>query len=400
MRLFLLGWLAVSLFNLGATARADDATWQQTLATARGQTVYFYAWAGDQKINAYIRWAGDEVAQRFGIRLHHVKTADTGNLIATLLAEKAAGRNQGGRADLVWINGEHFHAMREAGLLHGPFAQALPNFRLVDIVGKPATITDFALPTDGYESPWGYAQLTFFHDAARLPSPPRSIAAILDWAKNNPGRFSYPAPPDFIGTTFLKQVLIAHVTDRQILKSAPDDATFNTTTAPLWSYLDALHPHLWRQGRTFPPNSPALRQLLGDGEIDLAFAFNPAEAASSINQGLLPASVRAYILDGGTLANAHFLAIPFNANAPAAAKVVANFMLSPMAQAHKADPRIWGDPSVLALDRLTAEERAAFDALPRPITYPSVQELAHSHDEPHPDWTVRLERAWISRYGR
>lgn len=399
MRGFLFGLLAALLWT-AAPARANDDPWASTLAEARGQMVYFHAWAGDQKINAYIRWAGDELKRRFGISLHHVKTDDSGNVIATLLAEKAAGRTSGGRADLVWINGEHFHAMRDAGLLFGPFTSRLPHFRLVDTEGKPATVTDFALPTEGYESPWGYAQLTFFHDSARLAGPPRSSKAILAWARANPGRFTYPAPPDFIGTTFLKQVLIETIADKSILKIVPDDAAFDAATRPLWTYLDALHPHLWRRGRTFPPNGPAMRQLLGDGEIDIAFAFNPAEASSSIAQGLLPATVRAYILDGGTIANAHFLAIPFNAQARAAAMVTADFLLSPAAQARKADPRIWGDPTVMALDKLTAAQRQAFDALPQPLTYPAPAELARTHDEPHPGWTIRLERAWITRYGR
>ena len=51
-----------------------------------------------------------------------------------------------------------------------------------------------------------------------------------------------------------------------------------------------------------------LRQLLGDGEIDIAIAFNPADASAAIGRGELPSSVRTYIHDIGTLANVHFLA--------------------------------------------------------------------------------------------
>ena len=42
-------------------------------------------------------------------------------------------------------------------------------------------------------------------EAARVPAPPGSVAELLGWAKAHPGRLSYPLPPDFIGTTFLKQ---------------------------------------------------------------------------------------------------------------------------------------------------------------------------------------------------
>ena len=47
-------------------ARADNS-WATIEAEAKGQTVYFNAWAGSQNINAYLQWAGAEVRQRFGI---------------------------------------------------------------------------------------------------------------------------------------------------------------------------------------------------------------------------------------------------------------------------------------------------------------------------------------------
>jgi ABC-type uncharacterized transport system YnjBCD substrate-binding protein len=54
----------------------------------------------------------------------------------------------------------------------------------------------------------------------------------------------------------------------------------------------------------------------------------------------------------GTLGNTHFVAIPFNANAAAGAMVFADFLLSPEAQAHKQDVSVWGDPTVLAIEKL------------------------------------------------
>lgn len=395
--------LVTLLWTGGASADARepaDRPWAEITETARGQTVFFHAWAGDQKVNAYIRWAADALARRHDITLRHVKTSDTGEVVALLLAEKAAGRMRGGRVDLVWINGENFHALRAAGLLYGPFAERLPNFALVDTEGKPATVIDFALPTEGFEAPWGHSQLTFFYDSARIDAPPPSTEALLDWAKAHPGRFTYPAPPDFLGTSFLKQVLFEHTDKRALFERAPSDEDFAAAAAPLWAYLDALHPHLWRRGRTFPPSGPALRQLMADAEIDLAFSFNPADASSAISQGLLPESVRAYILENGTIANAHFLAIPFNAEAKEAAMVTANFLLSPEAQATKADPTVWGDPTVLDLDALTAKQKRAFEALPAPAAYPSAEGLARRLPEPHPAWVERLEQAWKTRYGR
>ena len=127
-----------------------------------------------------------------------MKLKDTAEAVAHVLAEKTAGRGDGGSVDLIWINGENFAAMKSNALLFGPFTQLLPNFALVDFKRNPTAAVDFTVPTDGLESPWGMAQFTFFHDSARVATPPRTIAALQVWAALHPGRFTYPAPPDFI----------------------------------------------------------------------------------------------------------------------------------------------------------------------------------------------------------
>jgi putative thiamine transport system substrate-binding protein len=138
---------------------------------------------------------------------------------------------------------------------------------------------------------------------------------------------------------------------------------------------------------------------MNDGEIDLALSFNPNEPSNAIANYELPDTVRSYVLEGGTIGNASFVAIPYNANAKAGALVLANFLMSPEAQARKQDPQVWGSGTVLALDKLGAEERAAFDAIERGVATLSPEELGQSLPEPHPSWMVRLEQDWTARYG-
>ena len=110
----------------------------------------------------------------------------------------------------------------------------------------------------------------------------------------------------------------------------------------MFAYLDELSPLLWRGGKAYPQNYPAMKQLLADGEVDIIFAFNPSEASSAIAAGELPDTVRSFTFPGGTLANTHFVAIPYNAAAKAGALVLADFLISPEAQAHKQDPEGMG----------------------------------------------------------
>ncbi len=385
-----------------AIAEPDVKDWPAVLKEADGQTIYWNAWGGSAQINAYIEWVGDTLAEAHNIDLVHVKLDDTANAVATVVAEKAAGKDQGGAIDLIWINGENFASMKRQQLLFGPdWATQLPNWQYVDVENKPTIVTDFTIPTDGMESPWGMAKMVFFHDSARsdVKSMPDSADDLLKWAEQNPGRFSYPQPPDFIGSSFLKQVLIEKVADRSVLLEPVDDATFKQVTAPLFDYLDQLHPNLWRQAKAFPKDYPSMSQLLADGEVDITFAFNPADASRGIANQELPDTVRSFTFSGGTLGNTHFVAIPYNASAKAAALVVADFLISPEAQARKQDPNIWGDPTVLAIDKLDADNAAMFAKLDLGIATLKPEELGPSLDEPHPTWMSKIEQEWASRYG-
>ncbi|WP_211029143.1 ABC transporter substrate-binding protein [Aeromonas dhakensis] len=376
--------LAGSLLFTQANA-GDNPQWQQTLEEAKGQTVYFNAWGGSPEINAYLVWTGQELAREYQVKLVQVKVDDIAQSVSQLLANKQAGKRSGGPIDLLWVNGENFKALKEQGLLGAPFTHELPNMALVD--GTLPVSEDFTVPVEGLEAPWGIGQLNLMVNGEEVSPLPTSAAALLTWSKAHPGRFTYPKPPQFHGSSFLKQILLELTPDPAPLYREATESDFAKVTAPLWAWLDELHPTLWRKGKLFPTSAAETRQLLDDGELAMAISFNPQEAQSAVQNGTLPPNVVAVAMAKGALTNSHFLAIPFNANARAGAKVVANFLLSPAAQERKAEPAFWGDPSVLRADALPATQQQA-----PALRFKSVA-------EPHPSWQLRLEAAWAERYG-
>jgi putative thiamine transport system substrate-binding protein len=396
--------LVLSAALLGAAPASADslADFDALAEAARGETVFFHAWSGDPTINAYIEWAGDEIEARYGIEVEHVRVTDTADVVGIVLAETAAGRDSGGSVDLVWINGENFIALKDAGLLYAPdgegWAHRLPNWELVDVAGNPSLTTDFTVPVEGFQAPWGTVQFSFYYDSAEIDETPSNLDELLAWVEANPGRFTYPQPPNFLGSTFLKLLLAYTIDDRDRLGAPLPEGEAEEALGPLFTYLDALHPHLWRSGRTFPANQAALRQLFGDGEIVIGFANNPAEASGAIARDEFPASTRSFVLDDGMIANSHFVAIPSNANAPEAALVVANFLMSPVAQLRKQDPAVWGDFTVLdiaALDQNIQDGFAALDLGPATLT---PTELGPAISEPHTSWLTAIEAMWAARY--
>ncbi|EOD2802111.1 ABC transporter substrate-binding protein [Klebsiella aerogenes] len=381
-------WLAALL--LAPTLANADENWQSISQQARGQTVWFNAWGGDPAVNRYLDWVSAEVKRDYAVDLRIVHIADAGDAVKRIQTEARAGRSRGGSIDLLWINGENFRTLKQANLLRSDWAEKLPNWRYVD-TRKPVR-EDFSIATDGAESPWGSAQLTFIARRSQLAQPPDSAQALLAFATAHPGSVTYPRPPDFTGTAFLEQLLVA-LTDRpEALRQPPQETSFAAVTAPLWAYLDRLHPLLWRQGRDFPLSPARMDAMLAQGTLQLSLTFNPLHAQQKAASGELPQDSYSFGFKQGMLGNVHFVAIPANARATAGAQVVANFLLSPQAQLRKADPQIWGDPSVLDPEKLNDAQRAAFYAVQPKATPPMLA-------EPHAAWVDALEQEWLRRYG-
>jgi len=375
-------WLTLlSVCILSFSSHAQS--WKEITDKAQGQTVYFHAWGGSQEINQYIQWAGQELKQQYGVELKHVKVTDIAETTTKLIAEKAAGQNESGSVDLVWINGENFKSMKSNGLLFGPFVESLPNWQYVN---KSLPVDkDFSEPTNGMEAPWGVGQLVFIYDHDKLNNPPESFAELLSYAKAFPNRITYPRPPEFHGTSFLKALLIELTDYDPALNQPVNEKNFDLVTAPLWHYLDELHPVAWRSGKQFPSGSAQMVQLLDDGQVDLAITFNPNAVYSAQAAGTLSRSTRTHAMKAGALSNIHFLAIPWNASAKEGALVAINFLLSPKAQSLKGELSVWGDPSVLETQYLTGTAQNT--------------RLFKSIAEPHPSWQPALEKEWQKRYG-
>ena len=389
---------AIILLLLSNTGFIQAQDWDTVVQNAKGQTVYFHAWGGNQSINQYLQWVGKQLQTRYKVQLKHVKITDTAISVNRILSEKRAGLYSNGSVDAIWVNGENFKTLKENDLLHDNFISTLPNNQYLDYENKPLT-KDFTLDTDGKEVPWGTAQLVFFYDSATVANAPKSAQELLAWSKAHKGKFTYPKPPEFHGITFVKQILLSlNYHDLAVFQKPVKSVLYKKYTQKVWQYFDQLHPNLWRNGKAFPKNSAALISLLDQGIIDIAISFNPYEAANQVLNGLLAPTIRTYTWDTGSVGNIHFIAIPFNTSSSAGAKVLANFLISPEAQARKANPKYWGDPTVLNQAILPQKESALFNQLEYSQVAPKF--LHKTLAEPDPSWVEVLELEWLQRYSQ
>lgn len=329
--------------------------------------VHFYGWGGSPQVNTYMRWVQQQLSAE-GIQLRHNKVAD----IAEVVKQVTAGHSN---ADLIWINGENFHALKAAGSLSV----------IVDNIAAVAALNpqlqwqyDFGEPVAGLEVPWGVGQFNLLARAAVFPEETVTPTDFLQAARNFPGRLSYPKPPDFHGTTFLKSLLLAlHPEHTQIFQQPVQQVNATELTAPLWRFLTELHPHLWQQGQSFPASAGEQVNYLAQGQLVMAVSFNPNDYKALVNTGRLPPSIQRHRFLGGAITNTHYLAIPKSAQNPEQAQQVIEFLLSERAQQRKADPSKWGDPSVLAQ---------------------TAQPLLTPAQEFHASWQRYLEQQWSARF--
>ena len=348
--------------NTGAEIAALQALpWDSVVARARGAHVVWRMWRGDPAINAYVdHWLAPRVLDQYAIALHAVD-AQGPEIVNALVTEREAGRDRG-VASLLWINGETFTQLRNERLLAGPWAGTLPNARYVDSASAYIA-RDFEQDPAGFESPWGSVQFALIYDSARTPSPPRTIAALGAWIRAHPGRFTHDQ--GFTGTTFLKTLLYASAGGVEHLQGGFDDLRYATARDSLFAWLRGVAPAFWRSGTTYPLDVAAMHRLFANGEIDFTMSNNQNEVVTKIRQGILPPTARPLLLRDGTIANSHYVGIPFNAPYPAAAMVVANLLLSPEAQYEKLRPDVWADGTVLDRARLPPAWRARFATIDR-----------------------------------
>jgi putative spermidine/putrescine transport system substrate-binding protein len=375
--------------------------WPAVAEAARGQEVRFFLWGGDDRINAFVSgWVAERAAESLGITVTRVGIADTAEAVNLILSERQAGMTEGGSVDLVWINGENFRTLKENGLIACGWAERLPNAALVDWT-DPSVATDFGVPVEGCEAPWSRAQFAFATDTARVAQPPRAMAALLDWIRAHPGRFTYAAPPDFNGSAFVRHVFVHVAGGSDALAGPFDQAAFDAVAPKAWALLNDLKPSLWREGATYPTSIAQLNQLFANGEVDFTFNYEPTAFGSGVEAGVLPPTTISFGLDDGTVANTSYLAIPSNAANRDAALVLADFLTGVEAQLEKAKPEVWGMAPAIDLDRLPPTDAAAFRALPR---HPAVIAPEVLADTAMPElgvgWVEAIEAGWIANVGR
>lgn len=389
---------ALALITAACTSPADDpveqyTSWDSVTADAEGQEVSLWMWGGDDLGNSYVDDVLVPAVAEHGVTLTRIPIPDTAEAINRVLAEQQAGVADGA-VDVVWINGENFRTGVQADAWACDWPSLLPHMQYVN--GEdPLMTSDFGTPVNGCEVPWHQAQFVIAYDAADVDSPPASVTELYDWVQDNPGRFTYPAPPDFTGSTFLRLAYYeaARAAGEETDMDAPSPPP--EATEALWEQLSAIDQHLWRGGDTYPQDVSALNELFANDQVSFTLTYGPATLEALVSNGTFPDTTRVLEMEDGTLGNASFLAIPRNASNFAGAMVVVNEALSPEQQLAKARTDVWGQYSVLDTDLLPDDIAAEFAAITSGEVVPPFSVLSRNASPELPaSWVAEFEQGW------
>lgn len=344
--------------NVGSQVFDPNADFDTIIEQAKGDTVSFYGWGGDEDRN---RWLNETVApvlkEKYDITLEIVGM-DIDDILAKLSGEKQAGLEEG-TIDMIWINGENFYSAKENDLLFGPFVEQLPNFEKYIDGDDEEVKNDFGFPIEGYEAPYAKAQMVFINDSAMTKETPRNAEEFMEYCKKYEGKVTYPALPDFTGSAFVRTLIYDIVGHEQFIGMEPDKEVVKEAIEPALVYLRELNKYLWNQGKTFPSTSGEVNNMFEDGELVMTMSYGPYSVATGIEKGIYKDTVRTFVFDKGTVGNTNYIAIANNSPNKAAAMVAINEIISAEIQATQFEEL--KELPVVSYGKLNAEEKARFD---------------------------------------
>ena len=340
---------------------AELTSYEEALEAAKGTTVTFYGWGGDEVLN---KWTDQSLAKtlkdEYDITLERVPM-NIEDILAQLSDEKQAGEEKGS-IDMIWINGENFYSAKDNGLLYGPFTSLLPNMDKYVDMEDPETENDFCTPIEGYEAPYSKAQLVMITDTAKIETNaiPTDAKSFMGFCKKYPGKVTYPALPDFTGSAFVRNLVYELCGGyEQFTDMKADKETVKNAIQPAIDYLKELNPYLWKEGKTFPASSTEVQNMFAEGELVFHVSYTAYDVAQGIENGTYTDTTTSFQFDKGTIGNTNYIAIANNAPNKAGAIVAINEVLSAKMQQTKFELTKY--IPVVGYNKLSDKEVKAFE---------------------------------------
>jgi putative spermidine/putrescine transport system substrate-binding protein len=223
------------------------------------------------------------------------------------------------------VDGGLVTTMASAGLNQPVSKATAPNIKKVN--------ADLLVPVKGAAIPYRGSSVVLAYNTDKVKSAPKTLNALLDWIRANPGKFTYNSPNSGgSGYSFAETVVDSLLTPA-ILKQM--DQGYDTSIQSNWKQgLDLLHSlnkSMYGNG-VYPNGNAAVLNLLAQGQIWMAPVWSD-QALTALKSGQLGSNIKlTQIASPSFTGGAAYLAVPKTAKHKKVLYKFVNYILSPVAQ--------------------------------------------------------------------
>jgi putative spermidine/putrescine transport system substrate-binding protein len=184
----------------------------------------------------------------------------------------------------------------------------------------------------GFGIPYRASSVILAYNSADVKDPPKTLDDVLNWVKNNDGKFTYN-PPDKGGSggAFVERVLALGIPqDQYQFFQTQYDESKESLWEQGWQVLKDLNPHIYNNG-FYPQGNVPVLQTLGKGSISMAPVWSD-QSLSYLDQKLLPPEVKLVQIDPPFAGSAAYLGIPADSKYKDVLYEFLNWLLTPEPQ--------------------------------------------------------------------
>jgi ABC-type uncharacterized transport system YnjBCD substrate-binding protein len=313
----------------------------------------------------------ENVDPNVNLRTVHTGPGEAGSrlIFEKLMADKEAGK-EAGDVDVAMVHQIFMTwAMDEGNLL----LQYAPDLETFQYVTAGDAKNALGADVDGYVMPMFHSQTALAYDPAIVTDPPTSYEELVEWVKENPGKFGYNGiKGGMSGVSFTVGWIYWKTGNYEKYAAGPYDEAEMETWQPALEDMKEFNENV-----TFTAGNVGTLDALNRGEIamgpvwvDMFYTF--------MQEGKLDPNMKLIVPEPGMPGQPMYFVVPANAPHPDQAKEFVEYVTSPQVQGEVIIDRYNWYPGI---DGSFAEEATppeAFERLFQDISPETLSELGRS----------------------
>lgn len=333
LALMMAGVLAAGMAGCGGSGNGDSA--EASASSESGDsgdnsTVTIWATGSDNVRQVYEALIEDfnsnsDYADQYTAELQFMLSGTGTQSMTDMLAAAYQANQTNTDYDLVDVGGDDLSA-----LISRVGEEAFVKLDDSKIPNAERVSAESSLAAD-YVQPYRGTTVILAYDSEAVPNPPTTMDELVEWMKENPGRFAYNAPgTGGAGDSFARTSVYNFLPEEAMTS---DDTSWEDQWDEGFQFLTDIHQYMYTSGGSivYPNKNQGTLDLLNQGEIDMC----PNWADMVLSQradGTLKDTIKITQIDPAFTGSLQSLAIPtFGSNEDGAYAFI-DYMLTDSAQ--------------------------------------------------------------------